>query len=84
MFVFADKYRGVYSTVVPGAALKFPSTGYTDELAWAAGWLYRATGLRRYLEYVQRNEAAIGGTQQMHTEMSWDQKLPGAQLLLAQ
>ncbi|CAI5963399.1 unnamed protein product [Closterium sp. NIES-65] len=29
LFVFADKYRGVYSTVVPGAALKFPSTGYT-------------------------------------------------------
>ncbi|CAI5963401.1 unnamed protein product [Closterium sp. NIES-65] len=55
-----------------------------DELAWAAAWLYRATGLRRYLEYVQRNEAAIGGTQQMHTEMSWDQTLPGAQLLLAQ
>ncbi|CAI5963419.1 unnamed protein product [Closterium sp. NIES-65] len=84
LLVFADKYRGVYSTVVPGAALKFPSTGYTDELAWAAAWLYRATGLRRYLEYVQRNEAAIGGTQQMHTEMSWDQTLPGAQLLLAQ
>ncbi|CAI5982303.1 unnamed protein product [Closterium sp. NIES-64] len=58
--------------------------GMQDELAWAAAWLYRATGLRRYLEYVQRNEAAIGGTQQMHTEMSWDQTLPGAQLLLAQ
>ncbi|CAI5462762.1 unnamed protein product [Closterium sp. Yama58-4] len=84
LFVFADKYRGAYSTVIPGAALNFPSTGYTDELAWAAAWLYRATGLKRYLEYVQRNEAAIGGTQQMHTEMSWDQKLPGAQVLLAQ
>ncbi|GJP86572.1 hypothetical protein CLOP_g16580 [Closterium sp. NIES-67] len=83
LFIFADAYRGKYSDSVPFARLRFPSTGYYDELAWAAVWLYRATGLKRYLEYLQRNEPAIGGTQQMQTEMSWDQKLPGAQALLA-
>ena len=29
---------------------KFRSTGFTDELCWAATWLYRVTGEQQYLD----------------------------------
>lgn len=28
----------------------YKSTGYIDELAWAAAWLYKATGTASYLD----------------------------------
>ncbi len=28
----------------------YKSTGYIDELAWAAAWLYKATGTTSYLD----------------------------------
>lgn len=34
----------------PGAVQSlYKSTGYIDELAWAAAWLYKATGSQKYL-----------------------------------
>ena len=31
------------------------SSGYNDELAWAAAWLYRVTGDKRYLQHAEEN-----------------------------
>ena len=45
------------------------SSGYNDELAWAAAWLYRVTGDKRYLQHAEENYVS--------TEcwaVSWDAK----------
>ena len=31
------------------AQMLYASTGYVDELAWAAAWLFKATGNQKYL-----------------------------------
>ena len=57
--------------------------GYKDELAWAAAWLYRATGSATYLSYLLSNDAALGVSTSKVSVFSWDDKTAGAQLLMA-
>ncbi|CAI5488915.1 unnamed protein product [Closterium sp. Naga37s-1] len=87
LFVFADTYRGSYSDAVPQAR-RFSTSGegssYQDELAWAAVWLHRATGYAVYVDYLVANDAWIRGSEQLQLEMSWQHKLPGVQVLIAQ
>ncbi|CAI7827603.1 unnamed protein product [Closterium sp. NIES-53] len=87
LFVFADTYRGSYSDAVPQArrfSTSNEGSSYQDELAWAAVWLHRATGYGVYVDYLAANDAWIGGSEQLQLEMSWQHKLPGAQVLIAQ
>ncbi|ROT77623.1 Endoglucanase E-4 [Penaeus vannamei] len=73
--------RGDYDATIPGVSEFYASYGYYDELAWAAAWLYRATGETSYLT------AAKTHFQQLSTtpwEFSWADKTPGVQVLLAQ
>ena len=41
---FADQYRGVYSHSISNAAGFYKSSGYNDELVWAAAWVAKAGG----------------------------------------
>lgn len=50
-----------------------------DELLWAATWLYKASGDKKYLSYISSNK----GWSQAVSEFSWDNKFAGAQTLLA-
>lgn len=43
LFSFADAYRGSYSVSIPQVQNYYNSTGYEDELLWAASWLYHAS-----------------------------------------
>ena len=52
IFVFARNFRRRYDLSIKTAQEYYPSTGYKDELVWAAAWLYRATGEKHYLEWV--------------------------------
>ncbi|WP_051261459.1 glycoside hydrolase family 9 protein [Desulfovibrio inopinatus] len=84
LFAFADTYRGSYSDTHPTIAPFYKSwNGYTDELAWAATWLYRATGEQTYLNKAETSMNTIG---EYHTDstQSWDDKVYGTQILLAQ
>ncbi|KAG8900314.1 hypothetical protein FRB99_006119 [Tulasnella sp. 403] len=57
----------------------YPSSIYTDELAWSAAWLYVATKDQTYLDQANnwiRNASAH------NDEYSWDEKLPAVYLLL--
>lgn len=50
LYTFAKTYQGKYSDSIPDAAKFYRSwSGYKDELAWAAAWLYYATGDSSYL-----------------------------------
>ncbi|KAL0731844.1 hypothetical protein Bca4012_027938 [Brassica carinata] len=82
LFDFADTKRGSYSVNIPEVQNYYNSTGYGDELLWAASWLYHATEDKTYLDYVTKhgNEFASFGNP---TWFSWDNKLAGTQVLLS-
>ncbi|XP_057809984.1 endoglucanase 6-like [Salvia miltiorrhiza] len=84
LFEFADKYRGKYDSSITVAQKYYRSvSGYTDELLWAAAWLYKATNKEYYLDYLGYNGEALGGTGWAMTEFGWDVKYAGVQTLVA-
>jgi len=78
LFDFADTHRGI------GSKDFYGSTGYKDELAWAAAWLFKATGEADYLQKAELMfDACCGGRSgTTKTDYDWGDKGPGAQLLL--
>ncbi|KAL0360565.1 UNVERIFIED_CONTAM: Endoglucanase 10 [Sesamum radiatum] len=82
LFAFADKYRKSYSISIPEVQSFYNSTGYGDELLWAAGWLYHATGRKPYF-YATGKTAETYGNWGNPTWFSWDNKLAGAQVLMS-
>ncbi|KAG9441944.1 hypothetical protein H6P81_017798 [Aristolochia fimbriata] len=84
LFSFADTFRGRYDDSITVAREYYPSSsGYSDELLWAAAWLFRATKEERYLKYVVDNAVSLGGTGWAVREFSWDNKYAGLQVLLS-
>lgn len=81
LFDFAETKRGSYSVNIPEVQKFYNSTGYGDELLWAASWLYHATEDKTYLDYVSNHgkEFASFGNP---TWFSWDNKLAGTQVSL--
>ncbi|KAL2459413.1 Endoglucanase 5 [Forsythia ovata] len=82
IFSFANRFRGFYDDSIQSAAKFYASSGYSDELLWAAAWLYRATNEEYYLKYVVDNAVSLGGTGWAVREFSWDNKYAGVQILL--
>ncbi|XP_050267650.1 endoglucanase 2 [Quercus robur] len=83
LFTFADKYRGSYSESIPDVQTYYNSTGYGDELLWAASWLYHATKDQMYLQYVTEQNGKSYANWGSPTWFSWDNKLAGTQVLLS-
>lgn len=91
LFTFADTYRGKYSDSIKGAQGYYTSfSGYHDELAWAAIWLYQATGEAAYLAYAENATANwakenYGNSPYWEYKwgLAWDDKHYAAQVLLA-
>ncbi|KAL4038978.1 hypothetical protein IC575_002620 [Cucumis melo] len=82
LFTFADTFRGLYDDSIPCASGFYTSSGYWDELLWAAAWLFRATGDEYYLKYTVDKAVSFGGTGWAMKEFSWDNKYAGVQVLL--
>ncbi|WCJ25030.1 glycosyl hydrolase 9B7 [Euphorbia peplus] len=83
LFSFADTYRGLYSMSVPQVQEYYNSTGYGDELLWAAAWLYHATSDEVYLSYATQINGGQFGNWGNPTWFTWDDKHAGAQVLLS-
>ncbi|KAJ8438724.1 hypothetical protein Cgig2_013770 [Carnegiea gigantea] len=79
VFDFATSHEGRYTDSIPSAAQFYSSSGFKDELLWAAAWLERATGEKPYMDLLQ-NTQDTGG---VRTMFSWDDKYVGAQILVA-
>ncbi|XP_010058568.2 endoglucanase 14 [Eucalyptus grandis] len=79
LFDFARNHPGVYTSSISVAGQFYSSSGYQDELLWAAAWLHRATGDKEYLDYLSSSGDTGGG----RTEFSWNDKYVGAQVLVA-
>lgn len=76
LFDFADQYRGTYDGECP---FYCSFSGYDDELAWAASWLYRATRSPKYSQYILQQNFSTSNV----SEFSWDLKSAGVQVLLS-
>ncbi|KAK7308407.1 hypothetical protein VNO77_42011 [Canavalia gladiata] len=79
LFSFANDHQGIYSNSIPQAQKIYSSSGYKDELLWAAAWLHRATNSKSYLDFL----GGSGDTGGVRTVFSWDDKFTGAQILAA-
>ncbi|KAL4451254.1 hypothetical protein ABPG77_009326 [Micractinium sp. CCAP 211/92] len=81
LFNFASTYEGKYSASQPGPTYVYPSTQFEDDLAFAAAWLYRATGEEQFLaaarKYLQRAQY------QRNYFVSWDSVFVPADILLS-
>uniref|UniRef100_A0A7N0UEW4 cellulase n=1 Tax=Kalanchoe fedtschenkoi TaxID=63787 RepID=A0A7N0UEW4_KALFE len=74
LFTFADKHRKSYSVSILEVQNFYNSTGFADELLWAACWLYHATGDDTYFSYTERHGKAFTNFGSP-TWFSWDNKL---------
>ena len=89
IYDFADQFRGDYTQTVPATAFYNSYSGYKDELAWGAMWLYKVTGEEKYhdkykviadAEYLPHDMKKFTGCT---GPISWDDKRPGAYILSA-
>lgn len=88
LFKFARDFgkRTPYSRGKANIEPFYNSTGYYDEYMWGAAWMYYATGNSSYLALatnpgLPKNSKAFFGIPDLSV-LSWDNKLPAAQLLL--
>eukprot|EP00252_Welwitschia_mirabilis_P003829 TRINITY_DN1389_c0_g2_i1.p1 TRINITY_DN1389_c0_g2~~TRINITY_DN1389_c0_g2_i1.p1 ORF type:complete len:619 (+),score=83.94 TRINITY_DN1389_c0_g2_i1:247-2103(+) len=87
LFKFSRDRRGRYSAGGVEPSKFYNSSGYYDEFVWGGAWMYYATGNASYLQLVTtkgiaRHAGAFRGGD-FYGVMSWDNKLPGAQVLLS-
>ncbi|KAK3142183.1 hypothetical protein QOZ80_4BG0343350 [Eleusine coracana subsp. coracana] len=86
-FARAMGHRTMYSLRNPDIEYYYNSTSYWDEFMWSAGWMYYATGNSSYITFatdprLPKNAKAFFNILDFSV-FSWDNKLPGAQLLLS-
>ncbi|KAF0293757.1 Endoglucanase E-4 [Amphibalanus amphitrite] len=84
LFEFADGHRGKYQDSIWDAGNFYGSSGYGDELAWAAAWIYRATNDQTYLDKAKGFFQEFSDLNGRPSEFSWDSKHAGVQLLMYQ
>ncbi|XP_078435020.1 endoglucanase 12-like [Wolffia australiana] len=85
-FARSNRKRHRYSAAHPEIAMFYNSTGYYDEYIWAGTWMFYASGDASYLSLatnpgIPKNADAFISIPDLGV-FSWDNKLPGADLLL--
>ena len=79
LYALATAFPGTYNSIQEAASV-YPSSGYQDDLAFAACLLYYKTNESHFLDDAQHYYAQIG---ELSTySFSWDQKSAGAALYL--
>ena len=90
LYDFAETYQGKYSDSITDASNFYNSwSGYTDELAWGATWLHKATEAAgqtdtQYLAKAEQYYQDTNGIQYAPWTQNWDDKKYGTAILLAQ
>lgn len=79
LFKFADTYRGLYTDSILNSADYYKSTGYGDELAWAAIWIYMANNDVTYLDKATSFYQTFN-LNYIPNQFSYDEKVPGVQV----
>ena len=90
LYEFAETYKGKYSESITDARNFYNSwSGYTDDLAWGATWLHKATEAAgqtdtQYLAKAEQYYQDTNGVQYAPWTQNWDDKKYGTAILLAQ
>ncbi|KAG0016558.1 hypothetical protein BGZ81_011153 [Podila clonocystis] len=73
----------VYQTVVPAVSCCYPSSGFVDELAWGAAWMYTLTNDPSYMTKASNyvDQLNTGGVQT--SPVTWDNKMGLVYILMA-
>jgi len=71
-----------YQTVVPAATCCYSSTGYVDELAWAAAWMYRLTNDESFANLATKYATEMAA-KEVSTVVSWDDKAALVYIMMA-
>ncbi|CAH2078092.1 unnamed protein product [Thlaspi arvense] len=86
LYKFADSTKFSHGKQHKESSEFYKSSLSWDELLWGGAWLYYATGNVTYLQHVTTHvlasHAGAFGNSSYYGVFSWDNKLPGAQLLL--
>ena len=81
LFVFATTYEGKYSDWVVESQAEYNSSGYMDEIYWAASWLYFASGDESYMnDWMLSSNIYVDlfpKGKELPTEFNWDVKTAG-------
>lgn len=84
-FARSNGKRTPYSRGVAEIAQFYNSTGYWDEYMWSAAWMYYATGNTTYISFATDPRLPKNAKAYLRVPdfavLSWDNKLPAAQLL---
>ena len=85
-FFRSKSRRKRYSDGQPTAQAFYNSTSMFDEFMWAGAWLYYATGNKTYIQFattpsVPQTAKAFANRPELMVP-SWNNKLPGAMLLM--
>lgn len=81
LFTFADTYQGLYTASFPDVVNFYNSTGFEDDLLWAAAWLYQATGESFFMNYVTGSQGQLyAAFDKAPLWLSWDDKRAGVQV----
>jgi hypothetical protein len=70
----------VHNCVISFFPLFSSWSGFGDELAWGAAWLYRATGEQKYLNDAKRFQAEFSQVNGRPAQFGWDDKTAGFQV----
>jgi hypothetical protein len=85
-FAHTNPTKRQYQNTVRDAGSSYPSSGYIDELAWAAMWMHRAQGgVYNYLNdaEIYYSQLNTDGSYPIYRAFNWDDKTAGVSLLLA-
>lgn len=74
--------RQTYQTVVPAVTCCYSSTGFVDELAWAAAWMYRLTKDESFANLVSTYSSTMAA-KEVTTVVSWDDKAALVYIMMA-
>ncbi|CAO2821025.1 unnamed protein product [Amaranthus hypochondriacus] len=87
VFDFANNYQGSYNHAFGHSICYFycDYSGYQDELLWAAAWIYRASRLSYYSDYVLNNLHKLNPPYSKGSmlEFGWDSKHAGINILVS-
>lgn len=73
----------VYQTVVPAASCCYASSGFVDELAWGAAWMYKLTKDSSYAQKASRYIDQLNTPSVQLNPITWDDKTGLVYILMA-
>ena len=78
-----NRFRGYYHKSIVDAENYYKSSGYGDEITWAAAWIYYATSDRWYLAEAERHYQTFKLDKLDPFSFFWDDVTIGVHILLA-